>query len=332
MIFGKAAIPKESVLLEKKIKEAAAIAISGHTSPDGDCVGACLGLCTYIRDNYPEKTVDVYLEPIGEKFRFLTYADEIRQEKPADMKYDLYFSLDCSEPRRLGDFQTFFEEAFCKICIDHHITNEGFGDMQIIRPKASSTCEILFDLLDYEKISPACAQDLYLGIVHDTGVFKHNNTTRHVMEAAGALIEKGVKTDEIIDNTFYRKTYAQNQILGRALMESILLLDGRMIFSVLSKKDMTIYGVNGSDLDGIIDQLRVTQGVECALLLYEKEERQYKASMRSNGKVDVSRIAMLLGGGGHVRAAGCTIEGQPRDIVNHIAEQVEAQLVEAKAL
>lgn len=313
-------------LFHEKIKEADTIAISGHMNPDGDCVGACLGLCTYILDTYPEKQVDILLEPINPKFLFLKHANEIRQEKPVEKVYDLYFSLDCSDEERLNHFQKYFAEANYKICIDHHRTNLGFGDLTYIDPDASSTCEILYRLFEEEKISFDTAQGLYLGIVHDTGVFKHSNTTKAVMEIAGTLIEKGVRPDFIIDETFYKKTYIQNQILGRALMESILLLDGKIIFSVLKKKDLDFYGVDSQDLDGIIDQLRVTEGVECALFLYEKIEGEFKVSMRSNGKVDVSDIAKSFGGGGHVKAAGCTAEGNVRDIINNIARLVELQL------
>ena len=266
------------------------------------------------------------LEPINKKFGFLKYADGIAQEKETRRPYDLFFSLDCSDSERLNQFQPYLEEAKDTICIDHHITNVGFGNLRFIDPEASSTCEILFRLFDYDKISFDCAQDLYLGIVHDTGVFKHSNTTRKVMEIAGALIDKGVRPDFIIDETFYKKTYIQNQILGRALMESILILDKKMIFSVITKKDIDLYEVTSDDLDGIIDQLRVTEGVECALFLYEKEQGQFKVSMRSNGKVDVSRIARTFGGGGHVKAAGCTVSGNVRDIINNISMHVEHQL------
>lgn len=323
-------ITKQAIeLFHRKIKEAKHIAISGHINPDGDCVGACLGLCTYILDMDADKKVDILLEPISEKFLFLEHVDRITQEKTEE-KYDLYFSLDCSDAERLGAFRPYFEEAEYTICVDHHISNLGFGDLKIIDADASSTCEILYDIFDENKISFDTAQCLYLGLVHDTGVFKHSNTTRKVMEIAGVLIEKGVRPDFIIDETFYKKTYIQNQILGRALMESILLLDGKIIFSAIKQKDMEFYGIESGDLDGVIDQLRVTEGVECALFLYEKAEGQFKVSLRSNGKVDVRKIAENFGGGGHVKAAGCTVAGNVRDIVNNITPFIEQQLEQEK--
>ena len=153
---------------ELQIQNAETIAISGHMNPDGDCIGSCLGLYTYIVEQYPEKQVTLLLEPVQEKFSFLKYADQITQKKESTEPYDLFFSLDCSDTERLHEFKKYFEEAKYKICVDHHFTNQGFGDLQFIVPDASSTCEVLFSMFDWEKISLACAQDLYMGIVHDT--------------------------------------------------------------------------------------------------------------------------------------------------------------------
>ena len=128
----------------------------------------------------------------------------------------------------------------------------------------------------------------------------------------------------IIDDTFFRKTYVQNQILGRALLESILVMDGYVIFSVISRKDMVFYGVDSSDLDGIVDQLRVTEGVECALLLYEgRTGLQGQHAVQQ--VIDVSKIALYFGGGGHKKAAGCTMSGKARDVINSITALIESQ-------
>ena len=313
-------------LLHDQIEKAQSIAISGHMSPDGDSIGACLGLCSYIEDRYPGREVALFLEAIPAKFNFLKHSDRIRQQKEKNKVYDLYFALDCSEPERLKDFQAWFEKASFRICVDHHLTNQGFGDLAFVVPDASSTCEVLWDLLDEDYISRECAQALYTGLVHDTGVFRHNNTTGKVMRIAGALIDKGADSTRIINGTYYEKTYRQNLVLGRALLESILILDGRMIFSVFRKKDFDFYKVNKADLEGIVAQLMLTEGVEVALFMYQIEDMSYKVSLRSIDRVDVSKIASVFGGGGHKRAAGCNAPGNPRDIVMSIASYVEEQL------
>lgn len=312
--------------LIQAIEEAQIIGISGHGRPDGDCVGACLGLYNYIKDVYPEKEVTIYLESIKKEFRFLTNSDTISHSFTDKKEKDLFIALDCADEERLGHYAVYLKRAKKVFCVDHHISNAGFGDYCIVVPDASSTCEILFEQFDYDKITKACAEALYMGIVHDTGVFKHTNTTRKTMHIAGDLIAKGLNTSHIIDDTFYRKSYAQNQILGRALMESIQLLDGKILFSIITKSTLKFYGVSGADLDGIIDQLRMTEGVECAILIYEIGLHKYKVSLRSNDYVDVSKVASGFGGGGHIRAAGCTMIGLPRDVINNITLPITEQM------
>ena len=193
---------------------------------------------------------------------------------------------------------------------------------------ASSASEVLFEQLNPDSIDKNAAECLYTGLIHDTGVFKYSCTSARTMEIAGFLMEKGVDFGSIIDNSFYKKTYVQNQIMGRALLESITFLDGKAIFSALRQSDLDFYGVTGKDLDGIIDQLRLTDGVEVAIVLYETGPQQYKVSLRSQKIVDVSQVAAYFGGGGHVRAAGCTMSGSIHDVINnlslHIAKQLDA--------
>ena len=150
------------------------------------------------------------------------------------------------------------------------------------------------------------------------------------MEIAGRLIGKGIDFSKIIDESFYEKTYVQNQVLGRALMESILLLDGKIIMGRMRQKDMEFYGVTHKDLEGIVNQLRVTKGVEVAIFLHEVGNQEYKASLRSNGIVDVSRVCEYFGGGGHVKAAGCTMHGTLHDVVNNLTLHIEQQLMDVE--
>ena len=181
---------------------------------------------------------------------------------------------------RLGKFSCYFERARDSICLDHHVTNTRYASANLVVADASSTCEVLYGQLDEAYIDRTVAECLYTGLIHDTGVFKYSCTSAKTMEIAGKLMEKGIDFGAIIDNSFYRKTYVQNQILGRALLESVTFMDGKCIFSAVRKKDMEFYGVDSKDLDGIIDQLRLTEGVECALFLYESGAQEYKVSMQ----------------------------------------------------
>lgn len=305
------------------------IAIAGHVRPDGDCIGSCTALYLYLKQNKEEfgiEQIDVYLEPFGNEFRILTGVDEIRHTYECEEEYDLFISLDCGSLDRLGNALKYFETAKKTLNIDHHISNQSFGKINHVIADASSTCEVLFTIMEEERITKEIAECLYVGIIHDTGVFKHSNTSEKTMNIAGKLISKGIDVSTLIDESFYAKTYMQNQILGRCLMESILVLGGKVVFSSISRKMLDFYGASSSDLDGIIDQLRVTKGTEVAIFVYETEPNEYKVSMRSNGEVNVSKIAVYFGGGGHIKAAGCTLRGSVHDVINNLTLHIDAQL------
>lgn len=307
-------------------KDAESIVIAGHVRPDGDCIGSCLGMYNYLKKLVPGKKVDLYLEEVPKAFSFLKCSEEVKHTSEAKGRYDLFLALDCGSIDRLGSLESLFLQAKTTVCIDHHISNTEYAQYNHVESHASSTGEVLFGIFDTELIDEAVAECLYLAIVHDTGVFKHSNTSKRTMEIAGALLEKGVSSSKVIDDSFYKKTYVQNQLLGRCLLESILLMDGKVIFSSVSKKMMELYGAVSSDLDGIIDQLRVTEGIEVAILLKEERPQQYKVSMRSNGKVDVCKICCMFGGGGHVMAAGCSMNGSVHDVINNLSVQIADQL------
>lgn len=313
-------------MLNDILKDAVTIAIGGHIRPDGDCVGSCIGLYQYIRENDPARDVDVYLEEVPESFDILQAVNVIRHEISSDKEYDLFISLDCSEKERLGFSVPLFEHAKKTCCIDHHISNHGFAQENYIEPDFSSTSELVCGLMDIEKISMETANALYMGIVHDTGVFQYSNTSARTLRTAADLLEKGINAADIIMHTFYEKSYAQNQILGRVLLESILFMGGKCIAAYVTKKTMDFYGVKAKDLEGIVSQLRVTQGVEVAVFMYELEPSVFKVSLRSNTMVDVSRVAEYFGGGGHRKAAGLTMTGSPYDVINNLSEQIALQI------
>lgn len=315
-------------MLNKILARAQEIAIGGHIRPDGDCTGSCMGMYQYIRENYPQKTVDVYLEEIPEPYKFINAAKDIKHEIPEGKVYDLFICLDCGDKERLGFSVPLYEQARHTFCVDHHISNQNFAKDNYIEPEASSTSELVFNLLDEEKISRETAEALYLGIVHDTGVFQYSCTAPSTMRAAAKLMEKGVDAPAIIQETYYEKTYEQNQILGRALLESIRFMNQKCIAVYLKQRDMEFFGVTPKDLDGIVSHLRNTKGVEVAIFMYEIKPHEYKVSLRSSKDVDVSVIAQYFGGGGHKKAAGFTMAGRPFDVLNNLSRQIALQLGE----
>lgn len=314
----------------KKISEiiegAKNIALGGHIRPDGDCIGSCLGLYNYVKNNFPEKNITLYLQEIPKKFCFLNRADEIVSTFDKDEEYDLFIVLDSSDVDRLGEFQKYFDTAKRTFCIDHHISNNHFADEDIVVANSSSASEVLYELFDEEKVTKDVAEAIYVGIIHDSGVFKYQSTSARTMEIAGKLMGFGIDFTRIIDDTFYKKTYDENQVLGRALVESILFFEGKCIVTAIKKETQDFYNITSKDMGGIVEQLRVTDGVECAIFMYETEPLKYKVSLRSKEIVDVSKIASFFGGGGHVRAAGFNIAGTFHDVINNVSEQIALQL------
>ena len=275
---------------------------------------------------FPHIKVDLYLEPIPNIFKFMSRSEEILNEWPDGRTYDLFLALDCGDAARLGNAAKYFETAAHTICVDHHVSNQNFAEHNYIFPEASSTSELIFELLPYERIDRQIAECIYTGIVHDTGVFQYSCTSRKTMEIAGKLMTKGIDFSRIIDETFFTKTYNQNRIMGLALIKSRLHLDGKCISSVITKHEMEEYEVLPKHLDGIVSQLRVTKDVEAAIFLYELEDGEFKVSTRSKNLVDLSKIAVKYGGGGHKRAAGFSMNGDPEQIVADIVADIEKEL------
>lgn len=313
-------------MLNEAIRNAASIAIGGHIRPDGDCVGSCLGLYSYVKEQFPDKQIHVYLETIPSPFQFLNRSNEILHEIPEQTSYDLFIVLDCGDKGRLGFSAPLFDSAKDTLCVDHHVSNQAFAQKNYIKPDASSTSELIFNLLGSNHISRDTAECLYLGIVHDTGVFRHSCTHPSTMHAAAALMEKGIDFTKIITETFDEKTYAQNQIMGYALVNSSLVLNGRGITASINKDIMATYNVHPKQLDGVVNQLKLTKGTDIAIFMYELEDGSYKVSLRSTEAVDVSKVASQFGGGGHARASGVTMSGSVDEILQTLLPAVEAQL------
>lgn len=315
-------------------KDAQRIGIGGHIRPDGDCVGSCLGLFLYLKKLFPEREVKVFLEKPADIFSCIKGFEEITVPEKgtfAQEAFDVFFAVDCSK-ERLGAAEKLFDGAEVTVNIDHHISNaEGTGKYNYIDPEASSASELVYELLEEEMLDADMAAALYIGIAHDTGVFRYSSTSPETMRIAAKLISYGFDFSRLIEETFYEKTYVQNQVMGRALLESILIMGGKCVVSYITRKTMDFYKVTGADLEGIVSQLKLTKGAECAVFMYEIRNQEYKVSLRSGGRVNVAKVAELFGGGGHVRAAGCIMNGTFYDVINNLSVHIEEQLEETGA-
>lgn len=315
-------------MIDDLLREAKTVAIFGHVRPDGDCVGSTLGLYNYICDNYPTIKVQIYLERFPESYKILSRSIEINSiYEDSSEPCDLAFLLDTPSFERIGANGLSSLKSARKTCnIDHHISNPlNLCTNNFVDAKASSASEVLYLLLNPQKISRDTAECLYLGIVHDTGAFKFSCTGQKTMVVIGDLLDKGIDFARIINETYYSRTYIQTLVTGYVMMNSKLALDGKVVYSYLTPEDMVRYSVTPVELSNVIDTLREVSGTEVAVFLYPVNN-EYKISLRSNYVVDVNKIASVFGGGGHVRAAGGNSTESPEDTIKKLLILIQEQL------
>ena len=303
----------------KELSNSKKIAISGHVSPDGDSIGSCIALTLYLRKLLKDAEVVVFLEEIPNCFKRIEGHDII-DHSYSGMEPDTYILIDCG-PERIGPGEKMFKNAKLKINIDHHLSNpKGHGDINVIDIKASSASELVFRLMDEKYLDKMIASWIYLGIVHDTGIFKYPATSCDTMRIAARLMEEKIDCQYLIDTTFYEKTYSQNLACARIVLGSKLYMNDKVIIGSISRQEMSDYNITKSDFEGVINQLRITEGVEVAIFMYPMNADTEKVSIRSKEKVNVAKICEAFGGGGHMRAAGFYHKGTEEDIRKKLLE------------
>ncbi len=313
----------------EEVKSYQRIGIGGHIRPDGDCIGACLGLYFYLKKRLPKADIYVFLERPGNSFRnipgigYICSEEDYREWEAVDV----FVALD-TVPERMGAVLDLYKRAEKTINIDHHISNQADHAMvNHVLPDVSATSELIYDVIDRSYLDDVIAQLLYMGIAHDTGVFHFSNTSPKTMRVAAELLEYGFDFPKLIDETFFEKTYLQNQILSRIVLDSRRFMDGRIIIGVADYNFMKTYNAKKEDFEGVVNQLRITEGVECAAFIYEKEKGQFKCSLRaSSDLVDVAKIAVEFGGGGHVRASGFDAQMELVALENKLVEMISKQI------
>ncbi len=316
--------------IDEFIGNAKRVAIFGHVRPDGDCVGSTLALYNYILDNFPTAEVQAYLEKFPESYKILNGADKalpLFEGVDSKQPYDMAFLLDTPSFERVGAGGVACLQSAKKNCnIDHHISNpKNLCNWNVVDADASSACEVLYTVLDPQKISVRTASCLYLGIIHDTGAFKFSSTGKRTMEIVGDLIDKGVEFSKIVNETYYTRTYKETLVTGYVLQHCKLGVGGKAVSSYITPQVMKEFDVTPVELSNVIDVIREVGGTEVAVFLYPVNGK-YKISLRSNYVVDVNTIAKEFGGGGHTRAAGGDTDLAPEEAIEKILELVEKQL------
>ena len=299
---------------KKLVAGAKRILVSGHLSPDGDSLGSMIAMARLLRNAGYEAYATADLNALG-KPGFLEGVEDlipVRRLK-RQRKYDLFIAVDCASFERMPPEVRPVAEKLPKICIDHHVTNDGsFADVSIVDPEASSTGELVWQVAKWNewKLDRPIAEALWVAIVTDSGRFAYDSTKPGTMRAAGDLLKHGVRTaliNDILYGTFPKKAIELKRIAWRSLH---VWKNRRVAEVTLTRDDFREVRGTKADAEDIIEIPRSVAKNEIALFFYQIPDRtkETRCSIRTRGEWDATVLAAKFGGGGHVKAAGCTIK------------------------
>lgn len=303
------------------MENARSIMLVAHIQPDGDTLGSCFALKVMLE----KMGKSVVLCCDGEmplRYQELFPVNILNSPSMIGDSMDLAVAVDCADAARLGKCLKLFKNAAVTANIDHHITNDGFAQLNHIA-KASSVGEMIFELMRHCGIEPdeKSAQYLYIAIATDTGNFTYSNTNRNCLSYVSELVEM-FDIRATADVLFRRRSLVATQLIGRALSRLELFEDGKIASVTLLESDMKEFGANSSDCESIVDFAREIEQTQAAVFFRELPVG-VKISLRSKGNIDVGAVAAIYGGGGHAGASGCNANGKLNEVKESVIEKLK---------
>ena len=303
------------------IKQSAHVLLAAHENPDGDAIGSLVGMAHIcISFNVP---YTILMEQVPHEYIYLTENMNISRE--FNKEYDTFVSLDCGDSKRLGQVKDYFEKAKTTINIDHHETNDYFGEYNYVEKKASSTSELIFNMIEEAQISlnAKSAMALYSGIVTDTGGFMHSCTQPSTHIAVSKILQIPFDFSTVYYRLIHQKTQKTIFLQAVATHHLTKLYHDKVFISYITENDLAQYHATREDASSIVTHIKNIKGCEIAILIYPtKEPGFYKLSLRSNEPYNVAEIAGHFGGGGHIRAAGATIKGDLGQVIESVKQSL----------
>jgi phosphoesterase RecJ-like protein len=298
--------------------------ITSHERLDGDALGSELALYQSLYQ-MGKKVVIFNQDQTPENYRFLPGADQIHRKLNSIEEFDAVFILDCSELERVGEEAARIGTIKRMINIDHHISNGGFCEVTLIDPQASSSGELIYRLLKKMDIaiSKDAATNLYAALLTDTGGFHYGNTGKDTLIAAGNLVEHGADPQWIAENIYENNPPSKLRLLTKALETLTFDLNGKIGSMVVLMKDIESVGAFPEYTEGFVDTPRTIRGVEISVFYSELSDNFFKISLRSKGKINVERVARILGGGGHINASACKLRGDIKTVKQRVIETIK---------
>lgn len=306
-----------------KIQNSKSICLISHINPDGDSLGSLLGLGIALNLFKDKKINLAKVDEIPRKYSFLPKIDYLREIYENEV-FDLVITLDCSDLNRLGHSKFIAENADFIINIDHHKSNDYFGQINIVDPNMSSTGELVYHLLkqmDIE-IDEDIATALYVSISTDTGSFKYDNTSPSTFEAAAELMRCGIDINRITTEVYQSKSLIRTKLLVKTLNNMEMHLDNRIGIAIVTEEILKDCNATIQDAEGIIEFIRDIEGIEVAAILKEFSKDEMKVGLRSKSDIDVAEIAEKFSGGGHKKASGCTVHKSMEEAKKEVIDEI----------
>ena len=308
------------------IKSSKNILIISHVNPDGDTLGSMCGLYSAILENYKKKCDMLAISKIPDVYSFVPHISDVKNIEGADKsrEYDLVINVDVASIERVCDAQILFDKAKFTVNIDHHKTNNAYGNLNFINPDASSTGEVLFDCFNKMgwNVNLDTAACLYTAILTDTGSFRFDNTKPSTFETASKLVELGVQPSDIYKRVYESDSKTLVMFQAYCISKAKFLDDDKIAYTVVYKKDMEKFSAGDDCMEGLTEKLRAIVTTRIAFVAKEMKSGGTKISMRSKF-ADVAEICAVFGGGGHKFAAGCTIKAPVEQAVKRMLDEIK---------
>ena len=329
-----APLQREAEALLVRLRQAKRVLLTAPPPADGDSVGSQLALRMIIKRHFPSLDVRIVNEDVlPDRYRHLPGAADIEvptRYQPGD--FDLGIVVDGGE-ERLGATQQMFRACKVTAQVDHHAVGHQFPyDVRAWDPTAAATTEVVYRLtlaagFAFE-LDATIAQPLYVGLIFDTGYFRHGNTTPATLEFCAALLRTGFNFSDVGERAMLERTMGGIQLMGRVMADVRPSANGRVLSGIVPREMLLRFAARDEDRDGIIDQLTLVKGVEVAVLFHETQPGDVKLSFRSKGDYDVAAFAKRMNpfGGGHRKASGCTMKGPLDEVVRRVLSALEVDL------
>ena len=317
--------------IAKCIKEAGRTVIMTHTNMDGDAIGSALALCHALR-RLGKRCVILIEDDIPGYLKFMHDHSDADAEPffVRSMPFDpeLALVVDCGDAGRIEKRLDVFESCATKICVDHHVQVDSFADHAVIQPEASATGILVYELIKElgVPIDKEIAEDLYVAILTDTGCFKYSNTTKECHLVTAELYEYGIEHEKLATLIYDTLELPQIKLEAAIVNWMEVFADGRAVISYVTQEQLKELGASYDMTSTCIDVLRKIAGMEVCAFIKEHEDGSFKLSLRSKSAADVNRVARALGGGGHVKAAGATLDLTLEEALEKTKAEIEKEL------